>query len=67
MLVNYERLVEAPLATFRALFDFLEIPFSPSYITQVFSSSARRQEYTNIPSGVRELCDKMLVNLEALL
>lgn len=64
-LVAYESLVQNPEAECRAIFDFLEIPFTRDITRGVFSTSIRHRPLSEIEAPVAELCEGLAQRFEA--
>lgn len=64
-LIAYESLVQNPEAECRAVFDFLEIPFSQDITRGVFSTSIRHRSLSEIEEPVAELCEGLARRFEA--
>ena len=55
--IRYESLVSEPAAEFRAICDFLEIPFSDEMGEGVFASSINKKETPELDVAIREACE----------
>jgi hypothetical protein len=67
LLVAYEALVSEPHQNFRAVFDFLGLPYRPEIAAGVFAGSIRRQRPPPIEPAVREQCEQLRDRLRAAL
>lgn len=66
LLLRYENLVQHP-ASFQQIFDFLEIPYSPSYTRDVFEDAVGKNKAPQIESAVEALCEDLLRQFEAVI
>ena len=64
-LVKYEELVLSPEIEFQRLFEFLGCRFDQRYLSGVYASSVRRQEFPNIPAEIERLCEDLMARLDA--
>lgn len=56
-LVQYESLVSRPAQEFRAICDFMSIPFDEQMVADVFSSSISKKKAPELDTAVREACE----------
>jgi len=63
LLVSYEALVSQADESFRAVFEFLDLPYTPEVAAGVFASSIRRHGAPAIEPNIRALCERLRVRL----
>ncbi len=63
MLMRYESVVSDPERYFKALSDFLGLPYEPALAVGVFSSSIRRESGPEIDPRIREACEALWLRL----
>lgn len=63
--VGYERLVSDPERQFRQIFQFLDLPFDPTFIEGVRASSIGRASHPELHPYVAGLCSTLLERLAA--
>jgi hypothetical protein len=63
LLVRYEDLVQKPLVEFPRLFRFLESPFDPRFLSNVYTSSISRQPFPVLPDRITDLCQRLMQRL----
>ena len=65
-LLRYETLVETPVATMDALFDWLGMPRSASAMRFVHASSLRKPHLPPMDPQIASLCNSLLLELDAI-
>lgn len=63
-LLSYEQSVQHPVEQFSAVFEFLGVEFRPEYVSEVFATSIRKQEFPAIDPRVETLCAEMTERLQ---
>ncbi len=64
--LRYEGLVEDPNKQFRRLFEFIELPYEPRFVRDVFPTSIRKDCPPDIEPSIREVCDSLTSRFDAL-
>lgn len=65
-LVKYEDLVRYPEINFEAVFRFLDVPFSSSFVADIFETSVKKYEFPEIEQKIRDLSDELMKRLDAI-
>jgi len=63
MLMRYESVVSDPVRHFKALSEFLGLPYEPVLAEGVFSSSIRRESAPEIDLAIRKACEALWLRL----
>lgn len=63
LLIQYERIVQFPKESMTAIAEFLGIPFVPSMIEGIFTTSVKHSPIGSIDSGVRAECTNLWTRL----
>ena len=64
LLIKYEHLVENPVLTCQALFNLLELKFSPDFVAKIYRTSINKDQFPSIDPGVERLCDNLMTKLD---
>ncbi len=64
-LAKYEDMVTQPTQSFGELFRFLGLPFDPTCVAGVSSSSVRKQPFPEVASQIKAICDELLERVDA--
>lgn len=63
-LARYEDLVASPSRTFSSCFAFLDCPFDAAFVSDVVSSSVRKQARPHLAPAIEALCGELLARLD---
>jgi hypothetical protein len=58
-LIRYENAVTEPQISFKRLFDYLELAYSPRLVKYVSASSIKRRSEPDIEPAIREECEQL--------
>jgi hypothetical protein len=64
LIVRYEDLVTDPAPFAERVFDFLGVPFDPSFVSDATPRSVRGEPLEDLSDEIRELCDTMQLRLD---
>jgi hypothetical protein len=64
LLVKYEELVTHPDTLFPWVFEFIGIPFEPTYVSEVKATSIRKEVCPHICPEIRTVADRMMARLD---
>lgn len=66
-LLSYEESVQHPVEQFSTMWEFLGMEFQPGYVSEVFATSIRKQDFPRIDPRVEALCEEMTERLQRAL
>ena len=64
LLVQYEDTVLNPDKEFRRVFSFLDFPYDPAIVQDVYASSVGKHSRPNIDPAIQEVCDALKAQLD---
>jgi hypothetical protein len=64
LLVKYDDLVHHSESACGRIFDFLNIPFSPTFVAEIFATSINKNGFPGIDPPVRRKCEELIKQLD---